>query len=74
MCCDSWGCKELDTTEQLNRTEYVYINPKLPISPSSPPLPLANGKDLLENRGNSTQYSVVTYLGKELKNNGYVCN
>ena len=18
MCCDSWGCKELDTTEQLN--------------------------------------------------------
>ena len=21
MCCDSWGCKESDTTEQLNRTE-----------------------------------------------------
>ena len=20
-CCDSWGCKESDTTEQLNRTE-----------------------------------------------------
>ena len=20
-CCDSWGCKELDTTEQLNCTE-----------------------------------------------------
>ena len=20
-CCDSWGCKELDTTERLNRTE-----------------------------------------------------
>ena len=18
VCCDSWGCKELDTTEQLN--------------------------------------------------------
>ena len=18
MCCDSWGCKDLDTTEQLN--------------------------------------------------------
>ena len=22
-CCDSWGCKELDTTEQLNWTEYL---------------------------------------------------
>ena len=21
MCCDSWGHKELDTTEQLNETE-----------------------------------------------------
>ena len=21
VCCDSWGCKELDTTEQLNWTE-----------------------------------------------------
>ena len=21
MCCDSWGCKELDMTERLNRTE-----------------------------------------------------
>ena len=21
MCCSSWGCKELDTTERLNRTE-----------------------------------------------------
>ena len=21
MCCDSWGCKELDTTERLNWTE-----------------------------------------------------
>ena len=20
-CCDSWGCKESDTTERLNRTE-----------------------------------------------------
>ena len=28
LCCDSWGCKELDTTEQLNWTEYpacVYV-------------------------------------------------
>ena len=21
VCCNSWGCKELDMTEQLNRTE-----------------------------------------------------
>ena len=24
-CCDSWGCKELDTTEQLNWTELKNI-------------------------------------------------
>ena len=24
-CCDSWGCKELDTTEQLNWTELKTI-------------------------------------------------
>ena len=23
VCCDSWGCKELDTTERLNRTELM---------------------------------------------------
>ena len=23
-CCGSWGCKESDTTEQLNRTESIY--------------------------------------------------
>ena len=23
MCCNSWGCKELDTTEQLNRTDFL---------------------------------------------------
>ena len=23
VCCDSWGCKELDTTEQLNLTEHT---------------------------------------------------
>ena len=22
MCCNSWGCKESDTTERLNSTEY----------------------------------------------------
>ena len=22
-CCSSWGCKELDTTEQLNWTELI---------------------------------------------------
>ena len=25
-CCGSWGHKELDTTEQLNRTEPTYKN------------------------------------------------
>ena len=25
MCCDSWDRKELDTTEQLNRTEYSIV-------------------------------------------------
>ena len=24
MCCDSWGRKELDTTERLNGTECLY--------------------------------------------------
>ena len=25
-CCDSWGCKESDTTEWLNWTELIYIH------------------------------------------------
>ena len=25
-CCDSWGCKESDMTEQLNWTEYTCFN------------------------------------------------
>ena len=25
MCCDSWDRKELDTTEQLSRTEYSIV-------------------------------------------------
>ena len=25
-CCNSWGCKELDTTEQLNWTEYIHTH------------------------------------------------
>ena len=28
-CCSPWGCKELDTTEWLNRTEYLRILPSL---------------------------------------------
>ena len=24
MCCDSWGHKESDTTEQLNQTELIH--------------------------------------------------
>ena len=23
MCCDSWGCKESDTTQRLKRTELI---------------------------------------------------
>ena len=26
MCCNSWGRKELDTTEQLNWTETLFQN------------------------------------------------
>ena len=25
MCCSPWGCKESDTTEQLNWTEYIHV-------------------------------------------------
>ena len=27
VCCSSWGCKELDTTERLNKTELIYHVP-----------------------------------------------
>ena len=26
-CCSPWGCKELDTNEQLNRTELIQLFP-----------------------------------------------
>ena len=29
MCCGSWGHKELDTTEQLNRTEVICDLPQV---------------------------------------------
>ena len=38
-CCDSWGCKELDTTErltELNWTECICVSHKLPIRPILP--------------------------------------
>ena len=25
VCCSPWGCKGLDTTERLNRTEMAYV-------------------------------------------------
>ena len=31
-----------------------------------------NDKDLLYSTGNSIQYSVMTYMGKESKKNGYM--
>ena len=33
VCCDSWGRKELDTTEWLYWTECICVNPDLPIYP-----------------------------------------
>ena len=30
VCCDSWGCKESDTTERLNWTELNWTEPGLP--------------------------------------------
>ena len=26
VCCDSWGCKESDTIEQLNWTKFIFFN------------------------------------------------
>ena len=26
LCCDSWGCKELDTTERLNWTVVIWVS------------------------------------------------
>ena len=34
-CCDSWGCKESDTTERLNWTECIVIIHNLPVLPSN---------------------------------------
>ena len=31
-CCDSWGCKELDTTERLNWTEMLMKQSKLMVN------------------------------------------
>ena len=39
VCCDSWGRKESDTTEQLKWTELKYTN--IPSLSSLPPIPLA---------------------------------
>ena len=32
MCCSSWGCKELDTTERLNWTENIFKKSTLNIN------------------------------------------
>ena len=32
-----------------------------------------NNKDLLYSTGDYTQYFVITYMGKDLKNNRYMC-
>ena len=42
MCCDSWGCKESDTTERLNWTEGVVFS--FSVSHKSfPEVKIANG-------------------------------
>ena len=33
-CCNSWGCKESDTTERLNWTECIHVNVTLLIWPT----------------------------------------
>ena len=32
-----------------------------------------SNKDLLYSTGKSTQYSLMTYMGKDLKKSGYMC-
>ena len=29
MCCSPWGCKELDTTKQMNNNVYMGVCPLL---------------------------------------------
>ena len=50
MCCVSWGRKESDTTERLNGTELIPVNPVFLICPSSLPIPR-------EGTGTPLQYS-----------------
>ena len=48
-----WGCKESDMTDQLTFSlSLLYIK-------------YFNNEDLLYSTGNSTQYLVITYNGKE---------
>ena len=40
VCCSPWGCKESDTTEQLNWTEHVHMSTPTSLTiPSSHPSP-----------------------------------
>ena len=57
-CCSPWGRKESDTTEQLNWTDYIKQ---------------INNRALLYSRGNSTEYSVMTYMGKECQKQ-WICH
>jgi len=55
-----WGHKETDTTEATEHA-LLYIE-------------MINNKNLLYSTGNSTQYSVMTYVGNESKKEWiYVC-
>ena len=60
MCCDSWGCKELDTTEQLNSggsdgKEFACNTGDLGSTPGS-------GRSPGESNDNPLQYSCLGNL------------
>jgi len=58
-CCDSWGHKESDTTEQLNWTELnIYTLYKID-----------KQQDILYSTGNYNQYPVLPIWEKNLKKN-----
>ena len=51
-CCSSWGRKELDTTEQLNRTELnTCWTPSQHLPPSAPPPAIAPSWSYLAKSG-----------------------
>ena len=57
-CCDSWGCKELDTTQRLNwLTNWCKLLYREWIK----------NKVLLYSTGNYIQYPVISHNGKQMQ-------